>query len=73
MARIPPRRIATDDRRSLPLHLLLMDEMTRPASYTRLCESRSAHSMQYECETFYKPISRPFRAAAAAPAPAGGE
>jgi hypothetical protein len=53
----------TDEETPLPLHLLFLEEMPRPVQLTRQCQSDSAHSPQYRCETFYKAISRPFRAA----------
>lgn len=51
----------TDENTPLPLSLLFLEEMPIPAQMTRLCTSESAHAPQYECEAFYKAISRPFR------------
>jgi len=54
----------TDEETPLPLHLLFLEAMPTPAEMTRLCCSESAHSPQYVCQSFYKAISRPFRAVA---------
>lgn len=53
--------VLTDEHTPLPLGLLFLEEMPRPEQMTRVCASESAHSPLYECETFYKAISRPFR------------
>jgi hypothetical protein len=50
--------IHPDALESLPLHVLLTDEMPRPPRDTRSAPSDRHHAEGYTCESFYKAISR---------------
>lgn len=48
----------TDEETPLPMHMMLMQMMPRPAYACRAYSSSAARALQYECFPFYKHISR---------------
>lgn len=48
----------TDQETPLPMHMVLMQMMPRPAYACRSYTSNAARALQYECFPFYKHISR---------------
>jgi hypothetical protein len=58
------RRRALLKKSGVPLHLLLIDDMTQPKYSDRFRSSAAAGSTVFACGSFYKHISRPLPASA---------
>ena len=49
----------SQDEAPLPIHVLMIRDMTMPRYNIRLSESKAARAKKYDCYQFYKHISRP--------------